>query len=104
MIREYIKMKDDEFEKIAENFQADPRQVQLLSILGEQVQLLVDEGRPNLSSFFASLESNLVVTPKEASRLYADFGFETVSGGLTFVWRVRRIRVPANRRLHRQVP
>ncbi|KAK4233952.1 hypothetical protein C8A03DRAFT_38303 [Achaetomium macrosporum] len=76
-IWEYLKMKDDEFEKIAENFQADPRQVQLLSILGEQVQLLVDEGRPNLSSFFASLESNLVVTPEEASRLYADFGLET---------------------------
>lgn len=87
-------MKDDEFEKIVESFQADPRQVQLLSILGEQVQLLVDEGRPKLSSFFASLESNLVVTPEEASRLYADFGLETVSGGPTFAWRRRLIRSP----------
>ncbi|KAL2257852.1 hypothetical protein VTK26DRAFT_9083 [Humicola hyalothermophila] len=75
-IWEYVKMKDDEFEKIAQDFQADPRQMQLLSILGEQVQLLVDKGRPNLSSFFASLESNLLATPEEASRLYADFGFE----------------------------
>jgi hypothetical protein len=94
MIREYIKMKDDEFENIAENFQADPRQVQLLSIIGEQVKLLVDEGRPNLSSFFASLESNLVVTSEEASRLYADFGLETVSGDPTFARRVRLIRRP----------
>ncbi|GAB1310661.1 hypothetical protein MFIFM68171_00871 [Madurella fahalii] len=37
-IREYVKIKDDEFEKIAESFQADPRQVQLLSVLASRLR------------------------------------------------------------------
>jgi hypothetical protein len=53
--------------------------MKLLSILNEQVKMLVKEGRPDLSRFFDSLESHSIVTSKEVSSLRAEYGLERVS-------------------------
>ena len=53
--------------------------MELLSILDEQVKLLAEEGRPDLSRFLDSLESHSVTPSEEISSLRAEYGFEKVS-------------------------
>ncbi|KAH6662961.1 hypothetical protein B0J14DRAFT_684879 [Halenospora varia] len=47
----YAKGSNENVDKIAALFQADPQKIELLSILDKQVELLVKEGRPDLSRF-----------------------------------------------------
>jgi hypothetical protein len=53
--------------------------MELLSILDEQVELLVKEGQPDLSRFFDSLESHSIMPSEEVSSLRAEYGRERVS-------------------------
>jgi hypothetical protein len=53
--------------------------MELLSILGEQVELLAKEGRPDLSRFFDSLESHAIAPSEDVSSLRAEYGLERVS-------------------------
>jgi len=53
--------------------------MELLSILDEQVELLVRAGRPDLSRFLDSLESHSITALEEISSLRAEYGPERVS-------------------------
>ncbi|KAF4625713.1 hypothetical protein G7Y89_g12451 [Cudoniella acicularis] len=57
-------------------YTADPQKIELLSILNEQVELLVKEGRPDLSRFFDSLESHSITASEEVSSLRAEYGLK----------------------------
>ena len=74
----------------SETFQADPQKMELLSILGEQVELLVKTGRPDLSRFFDSLELHLhsMTVSEEISNLRAKYSLERVSTFLVWVGRI----------------
>ncbi|KAL5318079.1 hypothetical protein ACEPPN_015183 [Leptodophora sp. 'Broadleaf-Isolate-01'] len=72
----FAKASKEEVDKIAARFQADPRKMEFLSILDEQVRLLAEEGRPDLSRFLNSLESRSIAPSREISRLRAEYGFE----------------------------
>jgi hypothetical protein len=58
--------------------------MEVLSILDEQVELLVRAGRPDLSRFFDSLESHSITGSEEVLSLRAEYGLERVSKHL--VW------------------
>lgn len=79
IIRSYAKASKELIDKVAALFQADPPKMELLSILGEQVELLVMAGRPDLSRFFDSLESHSIAGSEEISSLRAVYGLESVS-------------------------
>jgi len=72
----FAKASKEEVDRIAVLFQADPQKMEFLSILDEQLRLLAEEGRPDLSCFLDSLESRSIVPPKEISNLRAEYGLE----------------------------
>ncbi|KAH7305380.1 hypothetical protein BKA65DRAFT_486024 [Rhexocercosporidium sp. MPI-PUGE-AT-0058] len=74
--RSFAKASKEEVDKIAARFQADPQKIKFLSILDEQVRLLAEEGRPDLSRFLNSLESLSIAPSREISSLRAEYGFE----------------------------
>jgi hypothetical protein len=82
--RNYIKASKEKVDKTVSFFQQDPQKMELLSILDEQVGLLVNEGRPDLSRFFHSLDSHSIIPSEEVSGLRMEYGLETVSRFL--VW------------------
>jgi hypothetical protein len=84
--RDYAKASKENIDKIAVPFRADPQKMELLSILDEQVELLVKEGRPDLSRFFDSLESHSITLSEEISSLWAEYGLERVSWCLVCVF------------------
>ncbi len=53
--------------------------MKLLAILGEQVELVANNGRPDLSRFLRLLESHSIIPTGEASHLRAEYGLERVS-------------------------
>jgi hypothetical protein len=59
--------------------------MELLSILDEQVELLVNTGQPDLLRFFDSLESHSITASEEISSLRAEYGLERVSMFLVWV-------------------
>ncbi|KAH8600144.1 hypothetical protein B0O99DRAFT_611837 [Bisporella sp. PMI_857] len=77
-IRNYTRAGQEHIDKVAASFQADPRKIKVLSILDEQIELLAKEGRPNLGSFFDSLEAHSFMPPEEISHLRTEYGFEKV--------------------------
>jgi len=84
--RNFAKASKEEVDRIAVLFQADPQKMEFLSILDEQVRLLAEEGRPDLSCFLDSLESRSIVPPKEISNLRAEYGLEKVSPCLCWLF------------------
>jgi hypothetical protein len=60
--------------------------MKLLSILDDQVELLAEEGRPNLSRLFDSLKLHSIISLEEVSSLQAKYGLETVSQYLDYVY------------------
>lgn len=79
IIRSYAKASKENINKVAASFQAVPQKIELLSILGEQVDLLIQTGRPDLSRFFDSLESHSITVSEEISSLRAEYSLERVS-------------------------
>jgi hypothetical protein len=77
--RNYIKASKAKVDKTASLFQEDPQKMELLSILDEQVGLLVNEGRPDLSRFLDSLDLHSIIPSEEVSGLRMEYGLETVS-------------------------
>ena len=85
--RSFAKASKEEVDNIAARFRADPQMMEVLSILDEQVRLLAEEGRPDLSRFLNSLESRSIVLSTEISSLRAEYGFEKVSRYLRRLFR-----------------
>ncbi|KAL4985854.1 hypothetical protein BDW68DRAFT_179306 [Aspergillus falconensis] len=59
-IWQYTKMTDEKLDTITGIIQTDKKQMRLLGILSEQVQLLVDKRTPDLHKFYNSLEAELI--------------------------------------------
>jgi hypothetical protein len=83
--RTYTKASKENINKIATLFRADPQKIELLSILDEQVELLAQEGQPDLSRLFDSLESHSIILSEEVSSLRTEYGLERVSRYLVWV-------------------
>jgi hypothetical protein len=62
-----------------ENIKSDPKRVRLLQILSEQLELLINEGRPDLHSLFTSLKAGALVSKEECRELTATFALQEVS-------------------------
>ncbi|KIM93127.1 hypothetical protein OIDMADRAFT_138353 [Oidiodendron maius Zn] len=75
----YAKASKENIDKVVALFEVDRQKMELLSILDKQVELLVNEGRPDLSRFFDSLESHSITPSEEVSSLRAEYGLERVS-------------------------
>ncbi|KAH8760754.1 hypothetical protein BGZ57DRAFT_770046 [Hyaloscypha finlandica] len=72
----YAKASKENIDKIAAPFRADPQKMELLSILDEQVELLAQEGQPDPSRLFDSLESHSIIPSEEVSSLRTEYGLE----------------------------
>jgi hypothetical protein len=83
--RTYAKASKENIDKIAAPFRADPQKMELLSILDEQVELLAQEGQPDPSRLFDSLESHSIIPSEEVSSLRTEYGLERVSRYLVWV-------------------
>ncbi len=70
------------------DIQTDAKRMRLFQILGKQLELLINEGRPDLDSLFASLKTDALVSEEECSELKATFAMETVR----FSCAVKRLR------------
>lgn len=76
--RSFAKASKEDVDKTTARFRADPQKMELLSILDEQVRLLAEKGRPDLSRFLDSLETRSFAPSEEISSLRAEYGFEKV--------------------------
>jgi hypothetical protein len=81
--RRYAKASKEDVDNIAALLKGDAQKMKLLAILGDQVELVANNGRPDLSRFLDLLKSHSIISAGEASRLRADYGLEKVSRRLT---------------------
>ena len=58
---------------------SDPQKIRLLSIFEDQVKLLVNEGRSNLSRYLDSLELGKIRLSLEISALRIEYSLKSVS-------------------------
>ena len=61
------------------DIQTDSKRVRLFQILGHQVELLIDKGRPDLDLLYASLKAENLVSDGEYRELRATFALDAVS-------------------------
>jgi hypothetical protein len=71
-------MKMEQLKVLIENVQADPRRVRLLGILGQQLELLINSGQPDIAQLFTSLKEEALVSEAEYRELKATFPSEAV--------------------------
>lgn len=69
----------EQLDIMIKDIQADSKRMGLLQILGQQLELLINEGRPDLHSLLTSLEAGLLVSEEEYRELRATFSLEAVS-------------------------
>jgi hypothetical protein len=77
--RNHAKASKEGVDKIVALFYADAQKIELLSILDEQVELLVKEGRLDLSWFLDLLESRSIIPSTEILTLRAEYGLKRAS-------------------------
>src|SRR4030095_845811 len=70
------------------DIQADSKRMQLLHILGHQLELLINEGRPGLQSLFTTLKVEALVSEEEDRDLRANFSLKAVR----YPYTIRRAR------------
>jgi hypothetical protein len=76
--RNLTKRSDDQFDILIKDIQADPKRLRLLQILGEQVQLLIEDGKPDLHSLLDSLKKESLMSQKDHNGLAAHYALDTV--------------------------
>jgi hypothetical protein len=74
--RTYTKVSKENIDKIAVLFRADPQKMELLSILDEQVELLAQEGQPDPSRLFDSLESHSIILDSSEISTFSNFSLD----------------------------
>jgi len=55
-------MKMEQLEVLIKNIQEDPRRVRLLGILGQQLELLINSGQPDIAQLFTLLKEKALVS------------------------------------------
>ena len=73
----------EQLDVMVKDIQADSMRMRLLQILGQQLELLITEGQPDLDSLFASLKTETLVSGEEYEELGATFALEAVSPSCT---------------------
>jgi hypothetical protein len=81
--REFIKMDEEQLDVMIKDIQANLKRMQLLQILGQQLELLINEGQPNLDSLLTSLKTEALVSGEEYGELRVTFAREAVSPSCT---------------------
>jgi hypothetical protein len=71
-------MSTEQLEGLIKDVQADPRRVRLLRILGQQLELLVNSGQPDITRLFTSLREEALVSEVEYEELKVAFFSEAV--------------------------
>jgi hypothetical protein len=72
-------MEGKQLDELIKNIQADPRRMQLLGILGTQLERLVGEGQPDLHALYDGLRQQKLVSQKELEHLRLTFALDSVS-------------------------
>lgn len=72
-------MEGKQLDELIRNVQADPRQMQLLGILGTQLERLVCEGQPDLHALYDGLRQEKLVSQKELEGLRVAYALDSVS-------------------------
>jgi hypothetical protein len=62
-----------------QDIKTDLKRIRLLEILGQQLELLVHQGKPNLHSMLTSLKAEALVSEEECKELAITFALEEVS-------------------------
>ncbi|KAJ9503197.1 hypothetical protein H2202_001351 [Exophiala xenobiotica] len=76
-IWEYTKMEGKQLDELIRDIQADPRRMQLLGILGTQIEWLVCKGRPDLHALYDELRQEQLVSQDELERLRVTFPLDS---------------------------
>lgn len=69
-----MKIAQDQVEDVVSHLSTDPAKATTLALLGEQVELLVGNGRPNTAKFLDAVEGKSLVSAHDASSLRLDYG------------------------------
>ena len=72
-------MSEEKLDKRINDIKSPPKCARLFQLLSQQLELLINEGHPNLHLLYASLETEDVVSKKELSELRASFALDAVS-------------------------
>ncbi|MCJ1477241.1 hypothetical protein MMC13_005912 [Lambiella insularis] len=78
-IWEYTKMHGEQLERSIRNIQADAGRMQLLRILGPQLEQLVYEGQTDLHTLYNAIYQEKLVSPKELQDLRVTFALNSVN-------------------------
>jgi len=73
-MRDLIKIAQHQVEGVVSHLSTDPAKATTLALLGEQVELLVGNGRPNSAIFLDAVEAKSLVSGEDASSLRLDYG------------------------------
>ncbi|KAK5401667.1 hypothetical protein LTR06_011031 [Exophiala xenobiotica] len=76
-IWEYTKMEGKQLDELIRNIQADPRRMQLLGILGTQLERLVCKGQPDLHALYDELRQEQLVSRDELECLRVTFPLDS---------------------------
>jgi hypothetical protein len=76
---EYTKKDMEQLDVMIKDIQADSKRIRLLQILGQQLELLINEGQPDPDALFASLKTEILVSGEEYGELRATFSLQAVS-------------------------
>jgi hypothetical protein len=77
--REYTKKDVEQLDIMVRDIQADSKRMRLLQILGQQLELLINEGRSDPDSLFTSLKTEALMSEEEYRELKSIFIMDTVS-------------------------
>jgi hypothetical protein len=67
--RRYIKKTKAELAVLVRDYQADPKQIRLLNILGPQLKKFINEGKPDLDCLLSSLKAEDLVSEEDCKGL-----------------------------------
>lgn len=71
-------MDGEQLDSMIKDIQADSKRVRLFEILGQQLELLINKGQPDLHSLYTSLKAETLVSEEELRELRAIFALESV--------------------------
>ena len=72
-------METKQLDSLIEDAKANSNYMQLLQILGQQLEVLIKEGKPDLNILFTSLRAETLVSEEEYKELTTTFALEAVS-------------------------
>jgi hypothetical protein len=82
-----VKQNKDNLNIISSIIRADSKRMQLICILDRQLDMLVNEGKSDLSSLLASLNEECLISAEEYKELSAHFAPHTVREGQKRNWK-----------------